>query len=209
MTGHLIAIVGTSSVGKTSAAARLQELLPEPYLVIGIDHFLNMFPHHWAGHPRGPGPGFWYEDSVDPDGSAHARIRYGEAGERLLAGMRAAVTTMLSCGNNVILDEMPLDESIVPKWKLALAPQATYWVYLSADLEVVEAREAQRRKGQHLGNARGHFGISDGEEFDLAIDTTSLSAHEVALKIKAGVDSQRSANSRVTGSTPPADGPRI
>lgn len=194
MDGRLIAIVGTSSVGKTSVAEQLQGLLPNPYLVVGIDHFLNMFPQHWAGHPRGPGLGMWYDDTVDPDGSARARIRYGAAGERLLTGMRAAVTAMLDCGNNIILDEMPLDKSIIPSWKQALAAQATYWVHLSADLEVAEARESQRRKGQHLGNARGHFGICDGEEFDLTIDTTPLSAREVALKIREGFEAQRSAN---------------
>lgn len=187
MTGHLIAIVGTSSVGKTSASAQLQELLTDPHLLVGIDHFLNMFPHHWAGHPRGPGPGMWYEDTLDPDGSARARIRYGAAGERLLVGMRAAVVAMLDCGNDIILDEMPLDDSIIPKWKQALAAYPTFWIHLSADLEVVEARESQRRTGQHTGNARGHFGISDSEAFDLRIDTSSLTSSEVARMIEQAI----------------------
>ncbi|MEU0317065.1 hypothetical protein [Nocardioides sp. NPDC006273] len=34
--GRLIALVGTSSVGKSSVARRLQELLPEPHLVVGL-----------------------------------------------------------------------------------------------------------------------------------------------------------------------------
>lgn len=188
MTGHLIAIVGTSSVGKTSASARLQELLSEPYLVVGIDNFLNMFPHHWAGHPRGPGPGMWYEDSVDPDGSTRARIRHGEAGERLLVGMRAAVVSMLDCGNNVILDEMPLDTTIVPAWRRAVGTRASVWVQLTADLDVIEAREAQRIKGRHVGNARGHPGITDAETFDLSVDTSRLTPFEVAAQIKAAIE---------------------
>ena len=110
----MIALVGTSSVGKTSVAEHLQPLLPEPHLVVGVDLFFAMFPHHWAGHPRGPGPGFWYEDVTDPDGGPRARIWYGSAGARLLAGMRAAVRALLDCGNEVILDEMPIDASILP-----------------------------------------------------------------------------------------------
>ena len=90
MSGRLIAIVGTSSVGKSLASARLQEILPDPYLTVGIDHFLNMFPQQWAGQPRGPGPGMWYEDSTDSDGAPRARIRYGQAGRQLLAGMQAS-----------------------------------------------------------------------------------------------------------------------
>ncbi|MGP5086926.1 phosphotransferase-like protein [Brachybacterium tyrofermentans] len=184
MSGHLIAIVGTSSIGKSSASARLQEMLPDPYLTVGIDHFLNMFPQQWAGQPRGPGPGMWYEDCTDPDGALRARIRYGQAGSRLLAGMQASVRAMLDCGNNIILDEMPLDETIVPQWKRTLASYRTYWVHLSADLEVVEAREAQRKHGQHIGNARGHFGISDREGYDLKLDVAAMTPVDVANSIK-------------------------
>ncbi|GAA1491210.1 phosphotransferase-like protein [Brachybacterium sacelli] len=184
MSGRLIAIVGTSSIGKSSASARLQELLPDPYLTVGIDHFLNMFPQQWAGQPRGPGPGMWYEDSTDPDGAPRARIRYGQAGSRLLAGMQASVRAMLDCGNNIILDEMPLDETIVPQWKRTLASYRTYWVHLSADLEVVEAREAQRQQGQHVGNARGHFGISDRECYDLDLNVAAMTPVDVANSIK-------------------------
>jgi chloramphenicol 3-O phosphotransferase len=192
MRGEMIALVGTSSVGKTSVAEQLQLLLPEPYLVVGIDHFLNMFPHHWAGHPRGPGPGMWYEDTVDPDGSPRARIRYGAAGERLLAGMRAAVKAMLDCGNRVILDEMPLDESILPSWRRELVGYQVSWVHLTAPLHVVEEREARRTRGQHFGNARGHFGIGAEEEYDLRLDVAAASPQDAAAKIAATLSAQPS-----------------
>lgn len=45
---------------------------------------------------------------------------YGAAGERLLSGMRAAVVALLDAGNNVILDEMPVDATIMPAWRKAL-----------------------------------------------------------------------------------------
>lgn len=185
MRAEVIALVGTSSVGKTSVAEQLQLLLPEPHLVVGIDNFLNMFPHHWAGHPRGPGPGMWYEDSTDPDGSPRARIRYGAAGERLLRGMRVAVRAMLDSGNQIILDEMPLDESILPAWREELAGYRTSWVRLHAPLAVVEAREAARTRGQHLGNARGHFLIGADEQYDVHLDVAAASPLEVANDILA------------------------
>lgn len=184
MSGRLIAIVGTSSVGKSSASARLQEILPDPYLTVGIDHFLNMIPQQWAGQPRGPGPGMWYEDSTDSDGAPRARIRYGRAGRQLLAGMQASVRAMLDCGNNIILDEMPLDETVVPQWKRTLASYRTFWVHLSADLEIVESREAHRQHGQHVGNARGHFSISDQECYDLELDVGDMTPADVANSIK-------------------------
>ena len=185
--GELIALVGTSSVGKTSAAEQLQLLLSEPHLVVGIDHFLNMFPHHWAGHPRGPGPGMWYEDTVDADGRPRARIRYGSAGARLLAGMRAAVRGMLDRGNHIILDEMPIDESILPAWRRELAGYEVTWVRLSAPLEVIEEREAQRTRGRHLGNARGHFHIGAEDPYDVHLDVADRSPDEVADEIAAAL----------------------
>jgi hypothetical protein len=35
--------------------------------------------------------------------------------------MRAAVRALLDAGNNVILDEMPIDDTIMPAWRSALA----------------------------------------------------------------------------------------
>ena len=189
MRGELIALVGTSSVGKTSVSEHLQPLLPEPHLVVGIDLFLNMFPHHWAGHPRGPGPGMWYHDTIDPDGSPRARIRYGSAGQQLLAGMRAAVRAMLDCGNHIILDEMPLDESILPMWRRELAGYDVTWIRLSAPLSVIERREAQRTHGQHLGNARGHFLIGADDQYDLQVDVATRSPAAIATGIAASLRS--------------------
>ncbi|MFE6968551.1 hypothetical protein [Isoptericola sp. NPDC057653] len=180
MVGHVVALVGTSSVGKTAVAAELQERLTDPHLVVGIDHFFSMFPHHWTGHPRGPGPGFWYEDTVDDDGSPHARIRYGDAGRHLLAGQRAAVRALLDAGNDVILDEMPVDRTILPAWRRDLAGYAVLWVRLTAPLAVVEAREAGRTHGRHPGNARGHLDVADGEPFDLTLDASNRTAAELA-----------------------------
>src|SRR5438132_5371963 len=105
MAGRLIGLVGTSSVGKSTTARQLQLLLPEPYLVVGLDHFFDMFPQDWAGHRRGPGPGFWQDVVTDADGKPRIITQYGAAGDRLLAGMRAAVVALLDAGNNAILDE--------------------------------------------------------------------------------------------------------
>lgn len=183
----MIAIVGTSSVGKTTVAEHLQTIMPSPYLVVGLDHFLNMFPQRWSGQDWGPGPGMWYHDTVDPDGHPRTRIRYGDAGARLLAGMRAAVRALLDTGNDVILDEMPLDETILPAWRRELADYDVVWVWLHAPLGLVERREAQRTRGQKIGNARGHLHLTAGETYDLELDVSSLTPVAAAEAILAAV----------------------
>ncbi|HZX07643.1 phosphotransferase-like protein [Kribbella sp.] len=185
MTGRLIGLVGTSSVGKSTTARALQAILPEPYLVVGLDHFYDMFPSDWGGHRRGPGPGFWQETVTDPDGKPRIITYYGDAGVRMFAGMRAAVVALLDAGNNLILDEMPIDPTIMPAWRRALAAYDVHWIALQAPLEVIEERELNRNHGRHLGNARGHYGHGMEGPFDLTLDTTTLTPEQRATTIAA------------------------
>lgn len=181
--GNAIVLVGVSSVGKTSVAEQLQLALREPYLHVGIDHFFSMFPYEWLDHPRRPGPGFWVEKTTDPDGSPRARIRYGTDGARLFVGMRAAVNALLATGNNVILDEMPVDDTIVPAWRRELRAASVLWVRLTASLAALEQREQERAKGRVLGNARGHLDVAVGDEWDLIVDTERSSPAQTAAAI--------------------------
>lgn len=183
MTGKAIVLVGVSSVGKTSVSEHLQLALSEPYLHVGIDHFFSMFPYEWRDHPRQPGPGFWVDTLFDADGSPRTRIYYGEAGARLLTGMRSAVNALLAADNNVILDEMPIDDSIVQAWRRDLRASRTLWVRLTASLPVLESRERGRTKGQQLGNSRGHLDVQVGDGWDLVIDTDRLAPSESASLI--------------------------
>ena len=43
--GQVILLNGTSSAGKSTLAKQLQEILPQPYLHTGIDHFLAAALH--------------------------------------------------------------------------------------------------------------------------------------------------------------------
>ena len=181
--GKAIVLVGVSSVGKTTVSHQLQLGLREPYLHVGIDHFFSMFPYEWRDHPRGPGPGFWVDETPDTAGCPRARIYYGEAGAQLLTGMRAAVNALLAAGNNVILAEMPVDDSIVPGWRRDLRASSTFWVRLTASLPVLEERERGRTKGQQLGNSRGHLDVVAGNEWDLVIDTDDLTPAATAARI--------------------------
>jgi chloramphenicol 3-O phosphotransferase len=125
---------------------------------------------------------------VDTDGRPRAQIRYGDAGRRLLDGQRAAVRALLDTGNDIVLDEMPVDRTILPAWRQELSRYRIWWVRLVAPLAVVEEREAHRTHGRHVGHARGHLDVADGEPFDLTVDTSALSPAETAETILAAFD---------------------
>lgn len=83
MPGRVVLLHGTSSSGKTTVARAVQSLSDEPWLRLGIDVFWAAIDERWMEHGQRASEGFLWE--VD------ARIVPGPVGERLAAGMRAAI----------------------------------------------------------------------------------------------------------------------
>ncbi|HEU5347336.1 MAG TPA: AAA family ATPase [Ktedonobacterales bacterium] len=165
----IILLIGTSSAGKSSLAKRLQEILPEPYLLLGIDDVFRMVPERWGGGLGGPlsAVGFRYDRTSEP---GVITIRYGAEGERILRGMHRAVAAFAEAGNNIIVDEMLLDERILVDWAEQLGRFHPYLVQVTAAVEVLEQRE--RRRGNEPGLSKGHLLHNALRYRDLLIDTT-------------------------------------
>ena len=169
--GKVIFLFGTSSVGKTSTAEVLQPLLDEPYLILGLDTFLQAWPDRWGNGGESESDGFWYERPAD----GTLVIRCSEQGERLLAGARAAVRGLVTSGVNVIYDEMPIHRGVLPAWREALADLEVFWVRMVGDQFELDAREAARRKPRYHGLSRGHAPLVDDAAWaDLNLDATHL-----------------------------------
>ncbi|MER6841650.1 phosphotransferase-like protein [Streptomyces platensis] len=190
--GRAIVLAGTSGAGKSSTAEELQKILPDPFLVLGLDTFFGMLPHRWTSEGTAHAEGFSYIRDTDPqDGRPRLRIGYGTVGANLLAGMRQAVEALLREGNNVIIDEMPIDATIIPAWRRDLRSHDVIWAYLTAPLPVLEAREAERFPERFRGLSRGHFDVCVPESFDLLIDSGELIPEERARHIAAALASRR------------------
>lgn len=180
--GTVILIVGTSSVGKSSTVRALQDLLSEHYHAIGIDTFFHMVAPRWGGGMGGPlsKEGFRYVTTSD-EGAPIIRITYGPIGWRILRGMHRTVATLARCSNNVIVDEMLLDSSILDDWAEALYGLPVCLIRLHAELSVHEQREQQR--GNPIGLARGHLHDNEVAVSDLVIDTTTDTPNSIAQTI--------------------------
>ena len=177
MTATILLLIGTSSAGKSTLAKELQAILPDHYLVLGLDAVFRMVAPRWGGGLGEPlsVQGFRYTHSL---GEPIVTIRYGAVGRAVLDGMHHTVAAFAQAGTNVIVDDMLLDRDLLSGWARALAPYQTYLVKVHASLATLEERETHRRNP--AGLARGHYAVNDVPVFDRLIDTTTTAAVDAA-----------------------------
>jgi energy-coupling factor transporter ATP-binding protein EcfA2 len=54
MTSTILLLIGTSSAGKSTLAKQLQAILPDHYLLFGLDDVFRMVSPRWGGGLAGP-----------------------------------------------------------------------------------------------------------------------------------------------------------
>jgi chloramphenicol 3-O-phosphotransferase len=86
----------------------------------------------------------------------NARIVPGPVGQRLAAGMRAAVAACARAGNDMLVDDVFVDPGWLDGWRSELAGLEWLLVGVLAPLDVLEERETAR--GNRIaGEARYQF----------------------------------------------------
>ena len=83
---QVIFLNGASSAGKTCIGRALQDILDEPYLLLGLDTVFRMVPDRWAGGPLGSFRhlGFEYLDMPPDDEHPVLGIGYGPVGWQIM-----------------------------------------------------------------------------------------------------------------------------
>jgi chloramphenicol 3-O phosphotransferase len=186
--GQVVMLFGTSSAGKTTTATALQSCFEEHHLLVGFDIFLRMVDSRWGGHGPYSSEGFRYDEStIDSSGEVVSTISCGPVGKRILHGTHRAVAALAWSGNNVIVDEMLLDGTVLTDWRTALDGLRVFVVQVRAPIDVLVARERERR--QRLGLARGHLDINSLVSYDVAVDTSTKTPEECAIVIVSAIAS--------------------
>ncbi len=176
---QIIYLNGPSSSGKTSLGKALQKILPEPFLLIGIDKIIGWMPEHLNDWKGGAAPeGFSWKPRLDPHGVKTHEIIAGPYAKKVVKAFHEVVLSLANKGYKIILDDVSTREQ-VDEWRKLLASYNVLWVGVSASLDVLEKRESQRDRIQ--GSARAQYHALEGKiNYDIKVDTSFLPIEECA-----------------------------
>lgn len=184
--GNIVLLNGASSSGKTAIAHALQQMMDEFYIHTGFDHFMERVPlrfHAFSDgtEPASPYGAHWVMPSGQPPVS---EIRWGPEGVRVLSGMYQAIAGLASAGNNVIVDDVIFDPSILRAAVRALDGFDVLFVGVRCPLEVGREREVAR--GDRMSGLAEiqHEPVHAHGVYDLEVDTSVSTAMECAMVIK-------------------------
>lgn len=170
----VIVLNGGSSAGKSSLAAVLQEELAGTWLTLGIDDLI----HALSIGPTDTTAGGTLE--FRPDGSILVR----EAFRRAAGAWYEGVAAVARAGTPVIVDEVFLDGGRAQaRAAAAFEGLVVVWVGVRCNVDVAEAREAERPERFH-GQARDQaMRVHEGMRYDLVVDTTRSTPAQCAATV--------------------------
>ena len=163
---------GGSSSGKSGIARCLQAVLPDPWLVFGVDTLIQAMPV--ASRLSGI--------EFAPDGAVLVRPEF----RALEAAWIEGIAAMARAGARIVVDEAFLGGAASQqRWLTALGALQVLWVGVRCDGAVAAAREIAR--GDRItGMAASQAElVHQGVRYDLQVDTTHTEALPCAQAIAA------------------------
>jgi chloramphenicol 3-O phosphotransferase len=175
---QLIVLNGGSSSGKTGIARCLQAVLPDPWLVLGTDLFVETLPASMRVSEAGIGFG------------ADGVVTVGPAFRALEASWIAGVAAMARTGARIIVDEVFLGGAASQRrWQEALGGLEVLWVAVRCEPGVAADREVAR--GDRVAGMAASQAdlVHRGVTYDMSVDTTRTEAmacaRQIALRVQA------------------------
>lgn len=174
----VILLNGVGSAGKSSIARALQDILAGTWLHVSMDAFIETLPDHLQDDPDT----FSYRNVAVDGAPPEIEIRVGDAGERLLTGMRGAVAALARAGNDLIVDDVLIGDGL-GVYEAVLEGARFVTIGVMAPLEVLETRE-NARSDRLRGLARWQFPrVHAGIQYHLTVDSSSATPRTCAERI--------------------------
>lgn len=169
---RVIVLNGGSSSGKSSLARALQQVLPQPWLCLGVDDLIDAMPARLTG-----------SDGLElgDDGTVEAGPAFTEIEEHWMAGIAAIAA---HGGRVIVEDNFVSGPAAQHRWTAALSGIETRWVGVRCTAEVAAAREMTRGDRVPGMAAKQADKVHQGISYDVVVDTSSTSAAELAARVR-------------------------
>jgi chloramphenicol 3-O phosphotransferase len=189
MTATCIVLNGTSSSGKSSIAAALQELWPMPLQVTGIDTFLAAQSKRFFAIGGHGAAGFSWVPAI-VDGQPAFDVVPGPLGLGMINASQAYWAACAGAGLDQVIDDVWLVPGQPAGLQNALVAANTLWVGVHCPLAIAEQREAER--GDRIaGTVRGqHALVHTFRKYDVDVDTSVATPRECAQAILTALDAR-------------------
>ncbi|MET9731161.1 chloramphenicol phosphotransferase CPT [Streptomyces sp. NPDC006458] len=174
MTTQVIFLNGGSSSGKTGIARCLQAVLPQPWLALSVDTFVDALPAALRDSEEGL--------DIAPDGT----IGVGAGFRDLEGAWMTGVAAMVRAGARIVLDDVFLGGAESQKrWLRALNGLDVLWVGVRCAPAVAAGRELARGdRVVGMAEAQAEL-VHRGVAYDLEIDTARTESVDCAREIAA------------------------
>lgn len=188
----IIFLNGCSSAGKTSIARAIQHLSDSPWLLIGVDAFIDMMPEKYTAFGPKADEGFKFIAGENSRGPT-IEVKSGEFGRSFFETAPSVAQVFADRGFNTIIDEVLLDdESFIKRYADCLSNHTVYFVQVLCDLKSMQEREILRRDRTYgLSNAQYDIVPRKAELYDISVDTSKSSPFICAQTILELTDSPK------------------
>jgi chloramphenicol 3-O phosphotransferase len=181
----IVLLNGTSSAGKSTLAAEVQDVAEVPFLELGIDTVVFGLPRRYLNDPERWAEVFRYEYD---DGGGIAGVVPGPFGEALVAGLHDAVAAMARHGVHVLVDHVLLDAGWAAGFETACAGLDVLRVAVRCPPEVLAERERDRGD-RTVGQAEAQLAtVHEYVRYDVEVDTSRLSPTEAAAVVVGALE---------------------
>jgi len=173
---QVIVLNGGSSSGKSGIARCLQAVLPDPWLVFGVDMLIQALP------ATSPISATGIEFATDGE------VVVGPEFRALEAAWMAGVAAMAGAGARIIVDDAFLGSAASQqRWRRALDGLQVLWAGVRCERAVAAGREIARGdRVTGMAAAQAEL-VHQGVAYDVQVDTTHTEALECARAIAARV----------------------
>jgi chloramphenicol 3-O phosphotransferase len=187
--GRVIIINGGSSTGKTTMALEFQEIMYEPYFLLGIDSFWVTMPEKEIDLERvTPRYYKWCQEETE-EGQRYYRILPGQFLNEIMLARYKSMAAYLDRGLNVVADEVFWSRDWLLESLRVFKPYECFYVGLFCEDQELLSREIQRGD-RYIGWARGsQIYCHKDALYDLRIDNTYKRPQECAEALRHLIES--------------------